>query len=217
MKTTLFSKKFFSLKRIISFIFCLALIIIVLAVVFGNDNETTSSPSSKIDLYPVIKDDDVFTDPLYCRLRYEEYGYITYEGETLFKEDETGDYTLQDVFCRFFKEYFDSIVAGDVKAYKTFFVSPPKKGDFTTQKLLNIEINQSSQGETEIGGKTQATRNFIVTYNIYQNNGTFRNDLSQSRYDAGGNFRPIAIEEIYTITHIDGAWKIVQIARSKNF
>ena len=82
---------------------------------------------------------------------------------------------------------------------------------------MNIEITQTTQGETELNGQTVKTRNFIVTYNIYQNNGTFRNDLSQSKYDTNGNFLPISIEEIYTLVHTENGWKLVSVARSKHF
>lgn len=191
---------------------------VIAVVLFTNPGPATSSlPSSTIDLFPTVTDEDVFSDPIYVKLRTEEYGYITYEGETLFLEDQTGDYTKQDVFCRFFRDFFDCIVAGDVAEYKSFFVTPPRIGDFTTQKIININILQTDQGETEWKGEKVATRNFIITYNIYQNNGTFRSDLSQSKYEASGAFRQIAIEEIYTIAHVDGGWKIISISRSKIF
>ncbi|HBE13934.1 MAG TPA: hypothetical protein DCY74_07170, partial [Clostridiales bacterium] len=123
----------------------------------------------------------------------------------------------QDVYCRFFRDYFDAIVEGDVIVFKSFYATPPVKEDFTHQKVLNIDINQTTSTQTELNGVGYTAENFIITYNIFQNNGTFRNDLSQSRFDATGTFKAIAIEEIYSIVELNGQWKIVSVTRSKIF
>ena len=67
------------------------LLLLVVALLTGSSvfmfAQRTPSPvkKSEIDLYPVIRDEDVFKDAIYVKLRTRDYGYITYEGETLFK------------------------------------------------------------------------------------------------------------------------------------
>lgn len=78
----------------------------------------------------------------------------------------------------FFREYFDAVIAGDTDAYNEMFTeryyeTNSKKVRFAPQMIYDIRISKLWEKE-ESGGKRTA---FDVSYRIYRNNGTFRNDI----------------------------------------
>ena len=155
-----------------------------------------SSSKGGIQFYEVDYDRDIFEYPAYQRLNrsvlYLEYG----TGEPLTEENNR---TL-GVASEFFYIYFDAIIRGDCETYRSFLTphyveeyEPPER--FTMQMLYNIEVNREQQMSTaEFRGETVNVYYFSVKYSIFENNGTFRNDVGSNRsttqyyelYEVGG-------------------------------
>lgn len=75
---------------------------------------------------------------------------------------------------RFFIDYFDAVMSGDSDAYNSMFTkdyleSHGEKAAFTPQMIYDIQVERVSTA-----GVSSA---FDVSYKIFRNNGTFRNDI----------------------------------------
>lgn len=148
--------------------------------------------------YEADYDRNIFEYPAYQRLNrsvnYLEYG----SGEPLTEEN----YESLGVASTFFYEFFDAIIRGDCETYRSFLTpyyikefDPPEI--FTMQMLYDIEVNRTQQASTAtFEGKTATVHYFSVKYKIFENNGTFRNDVASNRsttqyyelYDVDGRF-----------------------------
>lgn len=99
----------------------------------------------------------------------------------------------------FFEKYFDTIISGDSEAYNSLFTEKyyenhEKVSEFTPQMLYGMEIELLS--EQEENGILTFT--FNVSYKIFRNNGTFRNDIYSDAV------RPVYIE----INDAEGEFKV---------
>lgn len=81
----------------------------------------------------------------------------------------------------FFVRYFQTVLKGDAETYNTFFTERYLNNKnsviydrFAPQMVHNIHISQLSES-TDNSGTTTWT--FSVDYEIFRNDGTFRNDL----------------------------------------
>lgn len=138
----------------------------------------TSMYSDKIvsySFYPSDYELDVTTVPEYMQLdrgvHYTDGNYTI-----LVLDEEVGDYNKA---VQFFVEYFKTIEKGDVDTYNTYFtdayyetVEPYES--FAPQMIYNINVQQLSETFGEDGTTTWT---FNVSYMIYRNDGTFRNDI----------------------------------------
>lgn len=143
-----------------------------------NPDATTS-----YKFYEADYDRNILEDPAYQRLDhsilYLEYG----TGETLTETN----YQTMGVASNFFYAYFDAIIRGDCEAYRAFLTphyietfDPPER--FTMQMLYNIEVNREQQMSTAVyEGRTVNVYYFSVKYSIFENNGTFRNDVMSNK------------------------------------
>lgn len=136
---------------------------------------TTINP----ELFDPVTDEDVTLDKDYLSLD-RSFRY-TEGGETIIIVD--GDVTGQSRLCRFFGEYFNSIISGDAQKYSSFFNdnykdSNPLPSSFTKQKLYEMTAVMLSSyyfADGEFSGITRYV--FEVNYAIKNNNGSFRNDI----------------------------------------
>ncbi len=138
----------------------------------------TSMYSDRLYSYNFYDSDydlDVTTVPEYMELdRAVHYknGSVT----ILIPDEEMDNYNAA---VRFFGEYFKTIIAGDVETYNTYFTDAYYEEyepyvSFAPQMIYNIEIEQLRETPNDDGSTTYA---FNVTYMIYRNDGTFRNDM----------------------------------------
>ncbi len=155
--------------------------------------------------YEADYDRNIFEDPAYQRLdrsvRYLEYG----SGETITEEN----YQSLGVASEFFHDYFDAIIRGDCEAYRSFLTpyyvrtfEPSER--FTMQMLYDIEVNRTqTRASAEYEGQEVPVYYFEVKYKIFENNGTFRDDVESNRsttqyyelYDLGDRLVLNAISE----------------------
>lgn len=74
----------------------------------------------------------------------------------------------------FFVSYFDAVISGDAERYNSMFSDEyleahGEKSAFTPQMVYDIEVERiSSDSDADV---------FFVSYRIFRNNGTFRNDI----------------------------------------
>lgn len=84
---------------------------------------------------------------------------------------------------QFFKEYFDTAIAGDHEKYNTLFTdhyyeSNNPMNEFSPQMIYDINIKKLD----EISDDGVTRYKYDVWYKIYKNDGTFRNDINKESY-----------------------------------
>lgn len=138
----------------------------------------TSMYSDKIvsyNFYPSDYDLDVTTVLEYMDLdrgvHYTDGNYTI-----LVLDEEVKDYNAA---VQFFVEYFKTLERGDVEAYNSYFTDNYYKYYepyelFAPQMIYNINVEQLSETFADDGSTTWT---FNVSYMIYRNDGTFRNDI----------------------------------------
>lgn len=150
---------------------------------FGSQDEKdpTNRYSDELHSYIFREPDydlDVTTVPEYMekdRMLHYKYG-----AEELGIESKFEKYG-RDV--KFFRDYFDTVIAGDWEKYNTLFTdhyyeSEKPRNRFSPQMLYDLQI-EKLWSEVEGDGERFA---YNVSYRIYDNDGTYRNDL-----DDGGS------------------------------
>jgi len=124
--------------------------------------------------YPIDHDLDVTTVEGYMEL--DRDLHYKNGSETIMITDANSEFYGQDIL--FFKTYFDYAIHGDYEAYNTLFTEHYYETNepyhsFTQQMIYDIEIEKLSETDNA-HGKIYA---YNVSYKIYRNNGTFRNDI----------------------------------------
>lgn len=102
----------------------------------------------------------------------DRYIHYTNGAETVIVTEEDADDYGREV--GFFVEYFRTVIDGDYAKYNTLFTenyfdTNEKTCDFTPQMLYDINITKLPEGTDGY--------HFDVSYKIFRNNGTFRNDI----------------------------------------
>ena len=124
---------------------------------------------------------DIMLDEKY--LKENRYLHYTYDNET-FEVD--GDAANYGNVCVFFDEYFKAVISGDYEKYNLMFTDEyiEKYGEktFTQQKIYNINVecihsDYLKDGDAKGKYKGYYVYYFDVSYNIMDNDGTFRNDF----------------------------------------
>lgn len=178
-----------TIKKIM-LIACIALAVMtVLATVLWAVGLLLDGGTKKPDSLP----DDVFYEADYQKNIFEDEAYMNLDRSVMYMEFDSGmtlneeNYDTAGVASEFFYTYFDAIIKGDSERYLGMLTEnyiddfdPPER--FTMQMLYDIEVNriQTSWNE-EYQGKTVSVYNFAVKYKIFQNNGTFRNDIGSNQ------------------------------------
>lgn len=122
------------------------------------------------DFYPADEEVDPAAVKEYMEL--DRYVHYTEGAETVIVTEEDADAYGKDV--QFFLDYFKTVIDGDYTKYNTlftenYFKSNEKTCDFTPQMLYDINIEKLPEGKDGY--------NYNVSYKIFRNNGTFRNDI----------------------------------------
>ena len=83
-----------------------------------------------------------------------------------------------------FVDYIYTIIEGDHEAYNACFSEryynqgKTRKEDFTMQQLHHIVLTKMSSETVSENGSNYTKHIYIVEYQIHENNGTFRGDIS---------------------------------------
>ncbi len=128
-----------------------------------------------LSFYPADYNENIYEDKEYM----DKNRYLSYEkgGDTFTITN--GDYAFYGPTIEFFAEYFDAVINGEYETYNDFFTEAyfekqSNKSRFTPQKLYDINVKYKSTTALE-GDVTSYI--YYVDYKIFENNGTFRNDI----------------------------------------
>lgn len=124
--------------------------------------------------YPIDDELDPFSVEEYTQL--DRSVHYVRNGETVALTDENIDDYGDDV--KFFVMYFYYVITGDYETYNSLFTDDYYKTaepyySFTPQMVYDIETEYL--GESDESGGT--VYKYDVSYKIFRNNGTFRNDI----------------------------------------
>lgn len=146
---------------------------------FGGDETVRVTGSNGFYDYFYEADFSLELEEYECYPEYMELDRFVYYkngNETVGIIDENRSSFTEDVL--FFEEYFRTIISGDSEAYnllftESYFETHEKKEAFTPQMVYGILVEKVSERE-ESGVLTYG---YDVSYKLYQNNGTFRDDI----------------------------------------
>ena len=198
-------------KRIV--IIIVAMCVLVAAIYFvveitNREGEASDVPSTMYSdknysyvFYPTDFDLDVTKDEWYMGLNREIY----YKSGPVSYAISPADAEASPVLG-FVVKYFDTVIAGDTETYNTFFTENYYKSNkpyvqFAPQMIYNIEVEERSFVQNNDG---TTTHGYYVTYMIYRNDGTFRNDIES---DAAKTLYYELIEYADGSVKIDGITK----------
>ena len=135
-------------------------------------------------------------------IMYNEFG----DAEPLTEDN----YQLFGAEAEFFYRYFDTVIHGDYVEYPSFFTESYLKSHdlperFTMQRIYDIDVTLYLRENVDYNGTSVPCSQYIVSYRIQYNNGTFRGDFT------GKDVRPLLfslIQEngkvyIYSISQIN--------------
>lgn len=142
----------------------------------SKNSDLTNMYSDELHSYIFYKPDydlDVTTVAEYMEL--DRMLYYKEGSEEFGITDDAEDYGEAVVF---FEKYFKSVIAGDWEAYnemftENYFETNEPKIRFAPQMIYDMHISKLWE-RSETGRTVYA---FDVSYRIYRNNGTFRNDI----------------------------------------
>ena len=171
-------------------IFCIMLFSVVCSVVYevavNGDYYTVfysgGSGYQPLDILfaPADYEDNIFEDDTYMSMN-RDIKYIDGAQSTEVALDENGSYFGEGLL--FFQTYFNCVIRGDYETYQTLISDDydedgayPVPERFTMQKIHSISVEHRSDADT-IVSQNEVRRYYIVKYQIYQNNGTFRDDI----------------------------------------
>lgn len=143
------------------------------------------------NFYPTDYELDVTKNEYYMGL--DRYIHVQRGSENFAITD--GDYASWGEEIEFFARYFEAAIAGDAEAYNALFTQNYYKTNepyeiFAPQMIYGITLEQKA--------KTETSYVYDVTYAIYRNDGTFRNDIDSNA------FKTLIFELVYE----SGALKI---------
>ena len=125
--------------------------------------------------YPTDYDLDVTKNEYYMGL--DRYIHVQKGSENFAITD--GDYASWGEEIEMFAKYFDAAIHGDADMYNSFFTQDYYKNNepyelFAPQMIYGITLEQKK--------KTDTSFIYDVTYAIYRNDGTFRNDIDSDAF-----------------------------------
>ena len=174
-----------------------ALLVIALVFLFPKDK----GDGSNGEYYPANYDENIFLNPAYMEFQ-RDLLYSVGGIEQLFSYE--NDFETADPECKFFLDYFHTVINGEYENYKRFFVDGyfEEEPKFTMQMIYDPYVRYHSTSTDEIDGKEVSLLNFQVGYRIFKNNKTFRSDVDSN----------VEIPQIYQlIKEEDGSYRIFRI------
>jgi len=129
---------------------------------------------------PADYETNIFEDKTYMTMN-RDIKYIDGAQSTEVALDEDGAYFGAGLV--FFQNYFNCVINGDYEGYRAFISEDyseknayPIPERFTMQKIHSISVEHRGDAD-QIISQNEVRRYYIVKYQIYQNNGTFRDDI----------------------------------------
>jgi hypothetical protein len=155
----------------------IAAVIPLVTELFEDDYDDVSY--NPMAFYEVDYNFDVRNDVLYQKLN-RNVKYNRYGNERVLSESNVNDISPSAVL---FFNYFNCIINGNSESYPSFFTEKCKNDEkfdlperFTTQGLYDMNVNFHSASRKE-GEEDTVLEIYEVSYRIFKNNGSFRNDI----------------------------------------
>ncbi len=154
-----------------------------------------------IHYYPADYEADVLQNRVY--LSYDRDLYFGTQFDERQYHYETDRETASPE-AKFFLDYFYALIHGDYEGIESFFVDGyfEEKPRFTMQMIHDMRVLLHSVDTDEYNGKETDIYNYTVTYEIFQNNGTWRQGVGNN--DARSQIYQLILDE-------NGAYKIFRI------
>ncbi len=158
----------------------LGVLTLVLELLQDEPDESSLSP---LLFFEADYNKNIYDDVAYTSLnRNIYYEYPTGNGMLERPIDESNAEAIEYEEASFFVDYFNCIIEGDYESYPSFFSEEyiEEKGDkipekFTMQALYNIRVKYVNRYLKE--GTDDIRAVYEVSYQIFENNGTFRSDI----------------------------------------
>lgn len=192
-------------KVITVVIAALSCIFLIIGGIFLTKFLLKNDPKKQNDVifyYRADYDENIYENAAYIGMdRLLRYSSLGLEQSYSFDED----FDAAPLECRFFLNYFKTVIDGDYEEVTAFYVDdyfkkPPR---FTMQMIFDTHILYHSSEDIELENGDDATLlNFVVRYRIFKNNGTFRSGIRSGD----------AVPQIYqVIKKNDGSMQIYRI------
>lgn len=161
--------------------------------------------------------DHAFYEPDYEKNIFEDEAYRKLDSSVLYMDFGTGEtlteqnYQTVGVASAFFYTYFQAVINGDARTYRSLLSDtyieekqPPER--FTMQMLYDISVNQIQRSSTaQYQGKEVTAYYFSVSYRIFRNDGTFRNDVGSNQ----------STTQYYELYAVDGTFLLNAVANKQ--
>ena len=196
-------------KKIVLVVICAVLFAVVLAsVIFylsvSKRNRDATFYDSGLSFAEADYETDILSDPYYLRydrrVMYNEYG-----DEEPLTED---NYKSFGAEAELFYLYFETVINGDYADYPSFFTESYLKSHelperFTMQRIYDIDVTLYSRENIDYNGESVPCSQYVVSYRIQYNNGTFRGDIT------GSDVRPL----LFSLVRDNGKTYIYSISQ----
>ena len=195
MKKDFYKNKIF----VICLITFLALILLVIGIFFLLPKKETQPNSG--EYYPVDYEENIFLNQAY--MEFQRDMMYSYGGVSQLFNYEKDFETAEDE-CRFFLQYFHTVINGQYESYKDFFVENYFEEDpkFTMQMIYDPTVQFHSVSTDKVNDEEVSLYNFQVCYRIFKNNKTFREDVDSN----------VAVPQIYQLIKSEnGEYRIFRI------
>lgn len=195
MKKDFYKNKIF----VICLITFLALILLVIGIFFLLPKKETQPNSG--EYYPIDYEENIFLNQAY--MEFQRDMMYSYGGVSQLFNYEKDFETAEDE-CRFFLQYFHTVINGQYESYKDFFVENYFEEDpkFTMQMIYDPTVQFHSVSTDKVNDEEVSLYNFQVCYRIFKNNKTFREDVDSNE----------AVPQIYQLIKSEnGEYRIFRI------
>jgi len=184
MKNKKLTKKTLLKAIIVIFISLLVLYVITLALPYifkPKEIDGQQDATINFDFYPADYSEDIFKDEQYLTLI--EDGILEYDDNASMISSVTPENAREHGdSVKLIVDMVYSAIHGDAETYNRYFSNKyyennaPKEA-FTKQKIYNGRITFFSSSTVAENGTSYSVYEYKLTYNIYENNGTFRKDI----------------------------------------
>ncbi len=201
-------------RLLIVMVSVLAVIFVLFIISFAIDKyydkkDSVDNAPIDYDFYPADYEEYIYNDTEYNKLI--ENGFIYYKDSATgltfgIDRESVSEHGEEAIFI---VEYIYSIINGDVTEYNgffsdTYYESNEKHGNFTMQKLYEVNIAKETAEPITENGNNYTKYMFVLEYKIFKNNGTFRNDIGDG-----------SKKQYITVTDRDGELLIDSITTAK--
>lgn len=199
-------------KKIVFISLILICILIAAVSVFlfllgERQSEEKEGEEKEIYYHPANFDEDIFENGVYLSLN-RDLIFGTGYFATAVPDTEEGRKNASEE-CTFFLDYFHALKYGEYESFPHFFADGFFKAEpkFTMQMLYDLQVTYHSSTTDSENGEDLQLSNYLVSYKIYQNNGTFRKGIPSN----------VASPQIYQLMkNADGEYKIYRILEIEN-